>query len=183
MNSLLSPQCDTASSTELTIASVGRPAVALAMSLLLIGCTGLRIEYFTDESYQPRRAVDQIEWLEQEPAQPHIDLARITVSSANLSEESLRGHLRDRARSLGADAIIREAPMTLISKAGSPYYEPGLFSPAGAAFSLYGYGWYQPYASNPYLLTQGATDQPRFDHYLSAVAIRYLQESESAPSR
>jgi len=45
--------------------------------------------------------------------------------------------------------------------------------PAGAAFGLYGYGWYTPYSSNPYLLTQGATDQPRIEHALSGIAIRF----------
>ena len=67
--------------------------------------------------------------------------------------------------------------MVVRSQVGSPYYEPGLFGPAGAAFSFYGYGWYTPFTSNPYLLTQGATDQPRIDHYVSAIAIRYEQET------
>ena len=159
MNSLLSPHCGSTSSTELTIASIGRHAVAISIRLLLIGCAGLRIEYLIDETYQPRLATSQIEWLEQEPAQPHIELARITVSSANLNQESLRRHLMDRARSLGADAVVTEPPMTMISKAGSPYYEPDLFSPAGAA------------------------DQPKVDYDLSAIAIRYQQVSETAPSR
>ena len=141
------------------------------------------MEHLTDETYAPRRAANQIEWLEQDPDQPHVELARIVVRSANLSHESLRASLLDRARSLGADALVCEVPMTVITNPGSPYYEPGLFGPSGAAFSLYGYGWYQPYASNPYILTQGATDQPRIDHVLSAIAIRYRQNSARLPSQ
>jgi len=60
---------------------------------------------------------------------------------------------------------------------GSPYYEPGLLGPAGVAFGLYGYGWYTPYSSNPYILTQGATDQFRIERALSDIAIRF----EEAP--
>lgn len=164
-------------------ASFWRHAIVLSFCLLVSACAGVRVEYFTEDTYQPRRAMDQIEVLEQEPHDPHIELARITVTSANLGEESLRRRLLDKASSLGADAIVNETPATRISNVGSPYYEPGLLGPAGAAFGLYGYGWYTPYASNPYLLTQGATDQPRFDHSLSAIAIRYQPDREPAPAR
>lgn len=169
------------SSMELITAKLGRYAVLFLLSLLLLGCAATRIEYFTDETYPPRKTVDQIEVLRHQPAQPHIEVARITVSSTNLCWDTLRNKLLDRAQSLGADAVVSEAPMTRISNVGSPYYEPGLLGPAGAAFDLYGYGWYTPYASNPYLLTQGATDQPRIDHSLSAIAIRYRQESQTSP--
>jgi hypothetical protein len=91
--------------------------------------------------------------------------------------ETLRQTMLDRARALGADAIIPDVPMVVRSQPGSPYYEPGLLGPAGAAFGLYGYGWYTPFSSNPYILTQGATDQPRIEHALSGVAIRF----EEAP--
>ena len=79
----------------------------------------------------------------------------------------------NRARALGADAIVPDVPMVLMSQPGNPYYEPGLLEPSGAGFGLYGYGWYTPYSSNPYILTQGATDQPRIEHLLSGIAIRF----------
>jgi hypothetical protein len=100
-------------------------------------------------------------------------MARITVRSSNYSVETLLHTMLDRARALGADAIVPDVPMVVISRLRSPYYEPGLLGPAGAAFGLYGYGWYTPYSSNPYLLTQGATDQPRIEHALSGIAIRF----------
>lgn len=85
----------------------------------------------------------------------------------------------DRARSLCADAIVPDVPMVVMSQTGSPYYEPGLLGPAGAAFNFYGYGWYTPYSSNPYILTQGATDHPRIEQALSGIAIRF----EEPPAR
>jgi hypothetical protein len=74
---------------------------------------------------------------------------------------------------LGADAIVPDVSMGVTAQPGNPYYEPGLLGPAGAAFGLYGYGWYTPYSSNPYILTQVATDQPRIEHVLSGIAIRF----------
>lgn len=153
--------------------TLGRTILTLAVSAFLTGCVGTRTEYLTDRTYEPRSTATPVEWLEAEPARPHLEVARITVRSSNYSMETLRQTMLDRARALGADAIVPGVPMIVKSQTGSPYYEPGLLGPAGAAFSLYGYGWYTPYSSNPYILTQGATDQPRIEHVLSGVAIRF----------
>lgn len=150
-----------------------RRVMVFVIGLLAMGCASIRVEHLTDETYSPRRAVNQIEWLNQEPIEPYFEVARIVVSSANLSPESLRRTLLDKAHALGADALVGEIPIEMVTRVGSPYFEPGLLGPSGAAFGLYGYGWYTPYSSNPYILTQGATDQPRVDHVLSAIAIRY----------
>ena len=179
MSTISSTPSNRTRSTTHSLTTIGRQVLFLAMGTLLIGCA-TRVEYFTDTIYPPRDTAGQVEWLANEPTRPYIELARIVVSSANLSMESLRRNLLDRARRLGADAVVGEVPMVVRSQVGSPYYEPGLFSPAGAAFNLYGYGWYTPFTSNPYLLTQGATDQSRIDHYVSAIAIRY--EQEAAPT-
>lgn len=153
--------------------TLGRTILTVAVSAFLSGCVGTSTEYFTDTTYSPRSSGAPVEWLTAEPARPHVEVARITVRSSNYSMETLRQTMLDRARALGADAIVPGVPMIVKSQPGSPYYEPGLLGPAGAAFSLYGYGWYTPYSSNPYILTQGATDQPRIEHVLSGVAIRF----------
>jgi hypothetical protein len=150
-----------------------RTILTLAVSAFLSGCVGTSTEYFTDTTYSPRSADTPVEWLTVELARPHVEIARITVRSSNYGMETLRQTMLDRARALGADAIVPGVSMIVKSQPGSPYYEPGLLGPAGAAFSLYGYGWYTPYSSNPYILTQGATDQPRIEHVLSGVAIRF----------
>jgi hypothetical protein len=153
--------------------TIGRTILTLAASAFLSGCVGTSTEYFTDTTYSPRSSGAPVEWLTAEPARPHVEVARITVRSSNYSAETLRQAMLDRARALGADAIVPGVPMIVKSQPGSPYYEPGLLGPAGAAFNLYGYGWYTPYSSNPYILTQGATDQPRIERILSGVAIRF----------
>jgi hypothetical protein len=95
----------------------------------------------------------------------------------------VRQKIIDRARSLGADAIVAEGVTLGHSLPDPPFYERSLFGLMGAAFSLYGYGWYTPYTSNPFLLTQGATDIPRTDRYLSGSAIRYgrAQDTDQSP--
>ena len=151
----------------------GRTILTLMVMAFLTGCVGTRIEYFTNMTYPPRSTAAPIDWLTAEPARPHVEVARIIVRSSNYSVETLRQTMLDRARALGADAIVPDVPVVVMSQPGSPYYEPGLLGPAGAAFGLYGYGWYTPYSSNPYILTQGATDQPRIEHALSGIAIRF----------
>ena len=158
--------------------TLGQTVLTFAITALLTGCVGTRIEYFTDTTYLPRSTTAAVDWLPAEPTRPHVEVARITVRSSNYSLETLRHTMLDRARVLGADAIVAEVPMVVMSQPGSPYYEPGLLGPAGVSFQLYGYGWYTPYSSNPYILTQGATDQPRIEHALSGIAIRF----EEAPT-
>ena len=153
--------------------TLGRAILTLAVTAFLTGCVGTRIEHFTDTTYPPRSTAAPIDWLTAEPVQPHVEVARIIVRSSNYSVETLRQTMLDRTRALGADAVLAEVPMVMLSRTGSPYYEAGLLGPAGAAFGLYGYGWYTPYSSNPYILTQGATDQPRIEHALSGIAIRF----------
>jgi len=157
--------------------SFGRAILALAVAALLTGCVNTRIEHFSDTTYPPRSAEVSVDWLTGEPTRPHMEVARITVRSSNYGMEALRKSMLERARSLGADAIVPAVPMVVMSQPAPPYYESGLLGPAGAAFGLYGYGWYTPYSDNPYILIQGATDQPRIEQALSGIAIRF----EEAP--
>jgi len=158
----------------------GQTILTLAVTASLTGCVGTRIEYFTDTTYPPRSSVAVVDWLQEEPARPHVEVARITVRSSNYSLETLRQTMLARARALGADAIVPDVPTVVMSRTGSAYYELGLLGPSGAAFGLYGYGWYSPYSSNPLILTQGATDQPRIEHALSGIAIRFEETPTDA---
>lgn len=153
--------------------TIRRSIITLALTASLAGCVGTRIEHFSDATFPARSATAPVDWLMAEPTRPHVEIARIIVRSSNYSPETLRETMLDRARALGADAVVPDVPMVVMSQPGSPYYEPGVLGPAGAAFGLYGYGWYTPYSSNPYILIQGATDQPRIEQVLSGIAIRF----------
>jgi hypothetical protein len=116
--------------------TLGRTILTLALTALLTGCVGTRIEYFTDTAYPSRETAAPVDWLTAEPARPHVEVARITVRSSNYSLETLRHTILDRAHALGADAIVPDVPMVMRSQTGSPYFEPGLLGPAGVSFQL-----------------------------------------------
>lgn len=78
-----------------------------------------------------------------------MEAARIIVRNSNYSVETLQHTMLDRARAMGADAIVPDVPMVVKSQMESPYCEPDLPGSAGAAFGLYGCGWYKPSSSNP----------------------------------
>ena len=151
------------------------PYACLFYSIWLVSCVSTRVEYLANEIYPSLDGTTSVDWLLAEPSEPYVKVARIVADSTRGSQETLRRAILDRARRLGADAVIDEKGTTVASRAPSPNYERGVLGPAGASFDLYGYGHSTPYASDPYLLTQGATDQPRVEEYVSGMAIRYLR--------
>ncbi len=166
------------------VSQLATSAVLFFVGAMLIGCS-TRVEYLTHEVFPARDKQTPVEWLLVAPSQPHLELARITMSHALVTEERLRQMMVERARALGADAVVDDGTTIDVTPAASAYYEPtllgsespyyeaGLLGPKGAAFGLYGYGWYSPFSSNPFILSQGATDQPKLGKSLSGVAIRY----------
>jgi hypothetical protein len=165
------------------MATASRLIVLCILSALVAGCVNTRVEYYTDDIYPSRTQAELVEWLSDLPTRPYREVARVTVTSTNIGEEGLRRSLLNRARKLGADAVIPELPIVIMSPGPTPFYEPGILGPMGAGFGWYGYGWYTPYTSNPYILVQGAVDQPRIERALSGVAIRYDSDEQRAPDQ
>ena len=163
------------------MSSGARCALTLVFCSFLAACVSTRIEYFTDDVFASRDAGEPVAWLTAEPSRPYIKIARISVDSTGAGTEALRRAIVDRARRLGADAVIDEKAVIVSSRVSSPNYEAGVMGPEGASFGLYGYGWYTPY-SDPYLFTQGATDQPKLDEYVTVIAIRYRQVAPASGS-
>lgn len=156
------------------MAIASRFVIILCMlGTLVAGCVNTRVEYFTDDIHPRRAGAKPVEWLPEPPSRTYSEVARVTVTSTAVSEEGLRQSLLNRAGKLGADAVIPERPVVIMSPAPTPFYERGILGPMGAGFGWYGYGWYAPYSSNPYLLVQGSVDQPRIERSLSGMAIRY----------
>jgi hypothetical protein len=100
---------------------LGRTILTLVLIASVTGCVGTRIEYFTDTTYPPRSTAAPVEWLTAEPARPHVEVARITVRSSNYSVETLQRTMLNRARALGADAIVPDVPVVVKSQSASPY--------------------------------------------------------------
>jgi hypothetical protein len=150
---------------------------------LVAGCANSRVEYFTDDIHPRQPGANPVEWLPEPPSRAYSEVARVTLTSVIIGEEGLRESLLHWAEKLGADAIIPERPTVIMSPAPTPFYERGILGPMGAAFGLWGYGWYTPYSSNPYILVQGAVDQPRLERALSGTVIRYDSIGQHGPNQ
>ncbi|HEU4683445.1 MAG TPA: hypothetical protein VFS39_02960 [Nitrospira sp.] len=147
---------------------------------LLVGCVNLRVEPLTHEAYPPHTDRDHVQWLEKEPASPHVTLARIIATSQWADEDRLREKILARAGTMGADAVVLGKSDILESIGSSPLYESTL-GPAADSFSPYagGWGWWTPFYYDPWSFVQGAADQKSQTEYLSGTAIRYVNEARS----
>lgn len=161
--------------------ATSRLIILCVLCALVAGCANSRVEYFTNDIHPRQPGAEPVEWLPEPPSRAYSEVARVTVTSANIGEEGLRQSLLHWAEKLGADAIIPERPIVIMSPAPTPYYERGILGPMGAGFAWWGYGWYYPYVSpNPYILVQGAVDQPRIEWALSGTVIRYDSHEQRA---
>lgn len=140
---------------------------------LVVGCVSVRVEPLTRDSYPPSR--NPVQWLEAEPASPHIKLARIVATSENADEDRMREKILARAGTLGADAVVMGKSNVFESMGAGPLYESTL-GPAANSFSPYagGWGWWNPFYYDPWSFVQGAADQTGRTEYLSGTAIRYM---------
>ena len=66
--------------------------------LILSGCVTIQVEPLGHERYPPRSSTAEVAPLDVEPAQPHVNLARIIATSEYATEETLREKILKRAR-------------------------------------------------------------------------------------
>jgi len=155
----------------LTLDSAYRTAVCgviLSALLSLVACVSVRVEPLTHETYPPQTSDEPVQWLETEPASPHIKLARIIATSQSVDEDGLRDKILTRAATLGADAVVLGKSDVFESiGTGTPYQStmgPGASSG----------GW--PFYYDRWSFLQGSTDQTGRTEYLSGTAIRYVRQ-------
>lgn len=152
-------------------------ALVCCSSVFLTACVSMRVEPLTHESYPPRQSDGPVQSLETEPLSPHIKLARIIATSQSADEDRMKEKILARARTLGADAVVMGKFDILESMGAGPLYESTL-GPAADSFSPYagGWGWWNPFYYDPWSFVQGAADQTGRTEYLSAIAIRYVNQ-------
>lgn len=165
-----------------THAGLRPPAVRIARYLLIVlaiptfsYCVSLQVEPLTEQRFPPREHFTQVEVLTAEPARPYVKLARITATSENASEETLRNRILARARQLGADAVVLGKTDVLESMGPSPAYQSTVNSAVvnTNGFTWGPWGWWTPFYLDSWSFMQGGADQTQFTVYLSGVAIRY----------
>jgi hypothetical protein len=70
----------------------------------LSGCAGVNVVMLSTETFTPQTS--QVEILEREPNRPYMQIAVLTVDSLWLGVDSKREKILEKARTLGADAVI-----------------------------------------------------------------------------
>lgn len=156
---------------------VAERCLPLFVCAVFSGCVSLRVEPLTHESYPPRKSIERLQVLKNEPASPHIKLARIIATSQSADEDQMQEKIVARAKTLGADAVVMGKFDILESMGVGPLYESTL-GPTADGFSPYsdGMGWW-PFYYDPWSFVQGSADQIGRTEYLSGVAIRFRKES------
>ena len=142
--------------------------VVLAASLALGACASVRTQVVPLGSAPAYPPTQNVEVLLQKPARPHIDIALIeSRGDVGASEADLLNDAREKAKALGADAIVK-TDLERIYYQPFPVYDPW-YDPL-----FYGYYRYSPFApfphpwAGPYRYVGGG-----ISYTLKAMAIKY----------
>jgi hypothetical protein len=138
--------------------------IALVPLLLLAACASVDtrvVPLGPAQQFAPTKAV---EVLLQKPQRPHVEIA--LIESKGFSEAELLEDARERAKALGADAIVKQETERLFHPPVAvydPWYDPFYF----------GYHRFRPYPYygspwGPFRYTGGT-----YSYVLKAVAIKY----------
>lgn len=142
-----------------------------AAALLLSACATVSTQVVRLDPAQQYPPTRNVAVLLQKPQRPHVEIA--LLESAGTSEAELLNDARDKARALGADAIVKLETERL-------YHDPvPVYDPWYDPFYL-GYYRYRPFPAypgpwGPYRWVGGG-----YSYVLKAVAIRYTDTPAAA---
>ena len=80
----------------------------LLLAVNVAGCASVEVLPLSDQTFPPR--TNHIEALEDYPHRPFIQIAELSTDSAWLSLDSKRQKILEQAATLGADAVVFQAP-------------------------------------------------------------------------
>jgi hypothetical protein len=145
--------------------NVFRSLTVIAAALLLAACTVSTkvVELKPDQKFPPTTSV---EVLLQKPERPHVEIA--LIESTGTSEADMLNDAREKARALGADAIVRLETERIYNPPVAvydPWYDPFFYGHYG-----WGRPWVPPYYHpwTSYRVVGGY-----YSYVLKALAIRY----------
>jgi hypothetical protein len=145
---------------------MNRPACLLLTASVLLGaCATVSTHVVPLNPAVQFPPSEHVAVLLQKPTRPHIDIA--LIESRGASEAEMLNDAREKARALGADAIVK-------IEIDREYHEPvPVYDPwyGPAYYGYYGYRPWMPYAypwGPPYRLVGGG-----YTYVLKAVAIKY----------
>ena len=138
----------------------------LAAALLLSACASVSTQVVPLNPAQVYPPTQFVEVLLEKPARPYVEIAML--ESRGGSEADLLNDARDKARALGADAIVRieterhyQHPVALYDPWGDPFYW-GPYRHRYHPFGPWGHPW------GPYRVIPGG-----YHYVLKAMAVKY----------
>ena len=145
-------------------------ALIVLVTLLLSACATVSTKVVELQPAQKYAPTQSVEVLMQKPERPHVEIA--FLESSGTSEADMLNDARDKARELGADAIVKLDtervfhPPTAIY---DPWYDPFYWG--------YHRPWFQPYYHpwGQYRVVGGY-----YSYVLKAVAVRYTDKTSPA---
>jgi hypothetical protein len=144
-------------------------ACAIVLTLAACASVSTRIVQLDPAHRFPPTA--SVEVLLDEPDRPYVQIA--LLESEGSSEADLLNDAREKAKTLGADAIVRQEveriyhpPMTVYDPWSDPWYDPYLGYRRWAPYPYYASPW------GPYRVVGGG-----YTYVLKALAIKYKDEA------
>lgn len=156
------------------------PLSALLCLFLSSACVSLQVDPLTTKEFEPRQGAEGVTTLQREPNHGHVQIARIVATSEYASEETLRDRILDRAKELGADAVVLgEADVRRLSDRGPTFQSTmGTAIPGGVSSNSYRGGYWNPFRMDAWSFTQGAGGGQGWMLHMSGLAIRYVSAEE-----
>jgi hypothetical protein len=142
-------------------------SLLLSALLALAACATVDTKVVTLNPALQYPPTKNVEVLLQKPARPHIDIA--LIESRGPSEAELLNNAREKAKVLGADAILKLETEAIYSEPVllyDPWYDP-LF---------YGYYRYRPFPPFPYPWSPYRVVGGGYSYVLKALAIKYTDQ-------
>ncbi|MGC3975271.1 MAG: hypothetical protein QM771_12940 [Nitrospira sp.] len=154
---------------------------ALLCLALTSACVSVKVDPLTSKAFEPRPGVEAVTTLQREPNHGHVQIARIVATSEYASEETLRDRILERAKELGADAVVLgDADVRRLSDRGPTFQSTmGTAVPGGISTNnSYRSGYWNPFRMDAWSFTQGAGGGQGWMLHMSGLAIRYLSAEE-----
>lgn len=167
---------------------VTRQAIHLTVVLcvaLSSACVSVQVDPLTTKAFEPRPGTEAVSTLQREPNHGHVQIARIVATSEYASEETLRDRILERAKELGADAVVLgDADVRRLSDRGPTFQSTmGTGVPGGVSSNSYRSGYWNPFRMDAWSFTQGAGGGQGWMLHMSGLAIRYLSQEELRPAQ
>ena len=149
-------------------------SLALCTVLALAACATVSTEVVELKPAQKYPPTQSVEVLLQKPTRPYVEIA--LIESRGGSEAAMLNDAREKARTLGADALVKletereyHEPIPVYDPWYDPYYWGFYRNPAFAPF---------PHAWMPYRMVGGS-----YSYVLKALAVKYTPEDAGATAR